>query len=154
MPRRFRCARRPGPLALKRGLGLLDLAGGVLGRLFGGLLAAGFRSLLGAALLDLGLESLALGGRLDLVPLQLCRAVGLLGLGPRLSGLDRSVSLSLLQPALAGEIVVVGQLSRPLLGLAGHLAGEPAGRSFVAIAIRSFSVLPFVHGVWPRTCLL
>ncbi len=116
-----------------RGLGLLDLAGGLLGRLFLGLLAVGFRSLLGAALLDLGLESLALLGRLDLVFLQLRRGVGLLGLGPRLCGLDRGLSLSLLEPALAGEIVVVGQLSGQLLGLADHLAGESAGGSFVSL---------------------
>ena len=108
-----------------------DLAGGLVDRLFLGLLAVGFRSLLGAALFDLGLESLAFLGRLDLVLLQLRRGVGLLGLGPRLCGLDRGFSLSLLEPALAGEIVVVGQLSGQLLGLAGHLAGESAGGSFV-----------------------
>ena len=56
-----------GPLALKRGFGLLDLAGGLLRRPFLGLLAVGFRNFLGAALLDLSLETLALGGRLDLV---------------------------------------------------------------------------------------
>ena len=78
-----------GPLARARGLGPPDLAGGLIDRLLLGLLAVGFRSLLGAALFDLGLEALAFLGGLDLVLLELRRGVGLLGLGSCLCGLDR-----------------------------------------------------------------